>query len=204
MYEKCRFCGQEFHGSATPQGVDQNAYLLLCQHVSKEHSDIVFDCPRGGGLELSNYPKTDFWRDDNTCSYCGSMHPDDFMKLVEAGEKLVPTDKNYKVYVMVPNEKVGERKIIGGESGQPFGADGKPRVPDLTPEEIEANFYRRDIWGTEESYKQEKFYFQHLNNDQKIKFVELLNAKKIQIGYPGFFYQTPFFITYAKPSDLSS
>ena len=34
------------------------------------------------------------------CSYCGSVHPDEFMAAVEAGEvELEPTDKSYKVYV---------------------------------------------------------------------------------------------------------
>lgn len=40
------------------------------------------------------------WRADNTCSYCGSMHPDAFMERLEAGDAtLDPTDKSYKVYV---------------------------------------------------------------------------------------------------------
>ena len=38
------------------------------------------------------------WRDDRTCSYCGSAHPDDFMAAVEAGKTLTPTDKDYKAY----------------------------------------------------------------------------------------------------------
>jgi hypothetical protein len=32
------------------------------------------------------------------CSFCGSMKPELFMELVEAGERVVPTDKNYKAY----------------------------------------------------------------------------------------------------------
>jgi hypothetical protein len=33
------------------------------------------------------------------CSFCGSLHPDDFMAAVRAGEKVGPTDKNYKAYL---------------------------------------------------------------------------------------------------------
>lgn len=33
------------------------------------------------------------------CSYCGSLHEDDFWQCVDAGEELGPTDKSYKVYV---------------------------------------------------------------------------------------------------------
>ncbi len=42
-----------------------------------------------------------------------------------------------------------------------------------------------------------KFYFQHLSDDQKGEFVRLLNAKGINIDYPGRFYAAPFFVSYA-------
>lgn len=50
-------------------------------------------------------PKLDHWRPPRdgeryrTCSYCGSMHPDDLFTEIENGHELGPTDKNYKVYV---------------------------------------------------------------------------------------------------------
>ena len=34
-----------------------------------------------------------------SCSYCGSLHPDDFMAAVKQGARLTPPDKAYKVYV---------------------------------------------------------------------------------------------------------
>lgn len=79
------------------------------------------------------------------CSFCGSLHPDDFMQAARDGVELGPTDKSYKVYVNKPN---------GGS----------------------------------------KFYFQHLSPEQRAEFVELLNAKKLSIGYPGHFYSPPFFV----------
>lgn len=33
------------------------------------------------------------------CSFCGSLHPDRFMELLEAGWYLGPTDKTYKAYI---------------------------------------------------------------------------------------------------------
>ncbi|WP_298798802.1 hypothetical protein [Pseudonocardia sp. 73-21] len=39
-----------------------------------------------------------------------------------------------------------------------------------------------------------KFYFQHLNEAQRHEFIRLLNAKTLNIGYPGRFYRLPFFI----------
>lgn len=44
-------------------------------------------------------PEDDVWREDKTCSFCGSLHPDEFFRLVEEGRKLTPTDKSYKAYV---------------------------------------------------------------------------------------------------------
>lgn len=38
------------------------------------------------------------------CSYCGSMHPDDFMEEARSGRELGVTDKNYKVYVEGPTK----------------------------------------------------------------------------------------------------
>ena len=101
-------------------------------------------CPRRDGISSSIFkivPEEDSWVADSVCSYCGSLHPDKFMELVESGKKLIPTDKNYKVYM-----------------------------------------------------DQRKFYFMHLSEDQKKKFVELLNANKINFSTPGKFYVLPFFI----------
>ena len=41
-----------------------------------------------------------------------------------------------------------------------------------------------------------KFYFQHLNRDEQIKFVDLLNRKKINMVNP--FYVLPFFVRQGK------
>ena len=40
----------------------------------------------------------------------------------------------------------------------------------------------------------DKFYFQHLSEDEQRHFIELLNLGKVKIGYPGHFYTKPFFI----------
>jgi hypothetical protein len=59
-------------------------------------------CPRReelGDSSVFNLPEQDEWRGDKTCSYCGSLDPDEALRLVEAGEQVDPTDKNYKMYV---------------------------------------------------------------------------------------------------------
>lgn len=46
---------------------------------------------------------------DRTCSFCGSLHPDDFINICqkivnrEPGYSLDHSDKSYKVYVRQPN-----------------------------------------------------------------------------------------------------
>lgn len=61
----------------------------------------MMPCPRR--LETPHQytpPSTDHWRpEDNTCSYCGSMSPEEFMTKAAEGAQLGPTDKNYKVYI---------------------------------------------------------------------------------------------------------
>lgn len=106
-------------------------------------------CPRRAEAFVQVDKGPDRWGADKTCNYCGSLHPDEFMRRAEAGEELGPTDKNYKVY------------MSGSGSG--------------------------------------KFYFQHLSEEQKRRFVDLLNEKKLKIGYPGRFYVAPFFITFGSP-----
>lgn len=106
-------------------------------------------CPRRKEIDASVFKVPagpDTWSEKQTCSYCGSLHPDEFMKRIEAGDEVGPTDKNYKAYL-------GDHK----------------------------------------------FYFQHLSEDQKTRFVELLNQRAIKIGYPRHFYVLPFFVALGEP-----
>ncbi len=45
------------------------------------------------------------------CSFCGSLHPDDFMRLVTEGWKVGATDKNYKAYLGSPDGRSHETKF---------------------------------------------------------------------------------------------
>lgn len=68
----------------------------------------TFFCPRrvADGVSLG----TDFWRHEvdgiRTCSYDGSLHPEDFLAYVKAGSQIEPTDKSYKIYVRAADDKV--------------------------------------------------------------------------------------------------
>lgn len=39
-----------------------------------------------------------------------------------------------------------------------------------------------------------KFYFQHLDDEGRSRFIALLNERKIKIGVPGHFYVLPYFV----------
>lgn len=54
----------------------------------------------GSGEDLDTYkPRHGLVGQGRGCSYCGSMHPDDFMQAVRDGVEIGPTDKSYKMYV---------------------------------------------------------------------------------------------------------
>jgi len=38
-----------------------------------------------------------------------------------------------------------------------------------------------------------KFYYQHLDEEQKLRFIHLLNSREVNIGVPGYFPVLPFF-----------
>lgn len=121
----------------------------------------------------------DWIREDDTCSYCGSLNPATFMTRLEGGDiQLDPTDKNYKVYV---NNR-------GGES---FKMTYRPDPKDGTPSS-------EWPWVTE-ARDHTKFYFQHLTREQQQRFVDLLNEKRIDFGRSTGFYVRPFFIAPPTP-----
>jgi len=65
-------------------------------------------CPRRaeiGAPPPPGWPTTDTWRHDQTCSYCGSLHPDEFIRRLAAGETIGTTTKTYKAYLDNPRAK---------------------------------------------------------------------------------------------------
>ncbi len=166
-------------------------------------------CPRRD--EIGQRPDgEDAWREDDTCSYCGSLNPALFMAKAEAREiTLGPTDKTYKVYVeSLPNPHAGQRTVgssrWGGKRGEPIDlADGEILVEDLTPQDraIAERHFHSDLasvravsFRPEPTTRFAKFYFQHLSDAERVRFVELLNAGVLRIGMPGRFYVLPFFM----------
>jgi hypothetical protein len=76
----------------------------------------TFTCPRreAEGMTSDRFAwggrNKDEWRQENeglrTCSYDGSLHPEDFMDFVRAGSLIGTTDKGYKFYVRAADASV--------------------------------------------------------------------------------------------------
>lgn len=180
---------------ATNLGTEQDGY-----------ADPHFECPRA--LENPvHFRRPAHWDRDRTCSYCGSINETLFFEAIESGCEIGPTDKDYKVYIDVPNPLAGQMIVRGGANYEQTG-EGWVK---LTPENIETLPFERpvdrehhrermkqgDYWVRpylEGPTKHAKFYFQHMSKEGRQRFVALLNAKKLKIGYPGHFYVLPFFV----------
>lgn len=66
--------------------------------VGSFHVVTTIDGPQGDPVEKC-FP----WkRAPRTCSFCGSLHPDDVIELLEDGWELDPTTKRYKYYLNPP------------------------------------------------------------------------------------------------------
>ena len=91
-------------------------------------------CPRREeGPTSFKLPAEDHWRENETCSFCGSLNPEAFMRHAEAGAKLGPTDKSYKVYVDTPEPNPDEVIVVGMFTS---GTDNKPPTADYVNRDV--------------------------------------------------------------------
>lgn len=79
--------------------------------------------------------------------------------------------------------------------------DRCPFCGSLTPERfLERARAGHQLGPTDKPYKvyladsNDKFYFQHLTNEQRREFFDLFQAGQLNLAYPGHFYVLPFFI----------
>ncbi len=138
------------------------------------------------------------WREDGTCSYCGSLSPALFFEAIKNGCELGPTDKDYKVYVDRPDPEVGIPWVYGMANFEQTGP-GWVQVTTENQDTLPKTGMPLTLghWvqvEPKQAIKHDKFYFYHLNREERIQFVVLLNAGQVKVGVPGFFYQLPFFM----------
>ncbi|GAA0719783.1 hypothetical protein Drose_06080 [Dactylosporangium roseum] len=132
-----------------------------------------------------------------SCSFCGSLHPDDFMRLVAEGWIVGPTDKAYKAYFARPYSaaELAERRARWEANDPTVRAvrelgerDGK------TAEQIAADIEQiaEVALGSSRGETVAKFYFQHFSTDQRAEFIDLYNSGRMKVEGGGF-YVLPFF-----------
>lgn len=142
---------------------------------------------RGSGLNQDTWSRGHgLMGQKRGCSYCGSMHPDDFMQAVRDGKEVGPTDKSYKAYLHEPltedQKKANRLRLIA--SYVQNGASEEEAAA-LADNEVSAFFGSGGQIG--------KFYYQHLSHEQMHEFIYLYNSKTMKVGYPGYFYVLPYF-----------
>jgi len=141
------------------------------------------------GAAMSTEKDADFYREDGTCSYCGSLNPDVLMARLEAGTvKLGSTDKNYKVYVENDGgEQFKQTYRDCPKDTETVGNNGNRYMTCSCKEPGTCTHWvTREVNGT-------KFYFQHFSPEQQKRFIELLNQKKVKFEGGLGFYVWPFF-----------
>lgn len=144
------------------------------------------------------------------CGYCGSMHPDDLFTAIDAGAMITGTDKNYKIYVDAPSVDPAALKVVSADSGEemPTWGSGWQRVTDEN-----RALMTSQGWGTGHSpYKwimvqpqgpktHCKFYYEHFDDAHQQRFLDLYNARKMNLE-PNFgLYVLPFFASRRKPQE---
>lgn len=106
-----------------------------------------------------------------TCSYCGSIHPEDLIGFLEKGNaRLDRADMKYgwphKFYCAVPNPIAGQTVKIGSES-KPNREGGRTRTP---------------IMGTAPERTHAKFYSTHLQDMEPERFTVLAGLLRARGG----------------------
>lgn len=79
------------------------------EHSAKVFGETHWRGPRTENRDDKKYGPSPYQETFRTCSYCGSMNPEDLFNALGAGAKIGRTDKTYKVYVEgMPNPKAGQ------------------------------------------------------------------------------------------------
>lgn len=202
----CLHCDKVFRWGAdedsaivTLPGCGENAAWKLTAHMESEHRDKMFVCGRQNEGYRANAQPAAYWGGDGTCSYCGSISEEAFFAAVEAGAEVGPTDKSYKAYIDLPEPNAGTLTIYSSANHEQTG-DGWEFLTAERAEEAGLDSYAREHyvgqWVVIEpmrAVRHGKFYFQHLSESGRDRFIEMVNAKTMKIGMPGHFYSTPYF-----------
>jgi hypothetical protein len=150
-----------------------------------------FTCPRRtqDGRDSDDSPfkydgkNIDTWRKregHEVCSYCGSVTPQALFDAIENGFEITATDKSYKIYVDLPGD--GKKR---SKSSANFPVEGYKKVP--FKKEWRAPAKPSTVFHG-------KFYFQHLGDGDRKRFIALMNSGKLKFAGNIGFYVLPYFV----------
>jgi hypothetical protein len=126
--------------------------------------------------------ENDYDPSDDSCKFCGSLDPHTLMERLEVGNVLLgSTDKNYKVYVTSAPGAPLFKQTFRDCYNAPDHKENPCKGLDTCTH-----------WVTRET-THTKFYFQHLSNEQRTRFIALANEKKLKFEGDYGFYVLPFF-----------
>lgn len=223
--KKCPHCAQVFEWrdeKEFPHNHEErtsfNAYWMLTWHMEDCHRDQFFICGRQNESAHGLNTPGAYWDERGKCSYCGSLKPEIVLAAIEDGTAILgATDKNYKLYVGLPNPDAGKLKPFSSRSFAP--EEGEDGWIEATPENCARYNFRP--WSSGRSWfklspdserTNDKFYFQHFSAEQQIRFVDLYNAGRMQFqDFRGGksvlvtrgFYRLPYFMKPVPPAGAS-
>lgn len=124
-----------------------------------------------------------YYYDFRTCSYCGSIHPQDLLRVLAAGALMHGADWKYgwphKFYIEdVPNKVAGEERRMGGV----YAGNDDPlevlckRYPDASNWTQTERGWNADIMGPAPASTPAKWYNNHLLDLDEVAFVPVAQA----------------------------
>lgn len=152
-------------------------------------------CPRryevgqaGDGVDSWQVSEKRNGHEYRTCTYCGSVHPADFIALIKAGTPIEATDKSYKFYVDIPSTNPDRLWVLGASYGRV--ADGFIPWAELTKEQrkaVKAGGYKKGsaqaFTFAKRTVQFGKFYTHHFQQGYGATFRKLRARKAIAWKY---------------------
>lgn len=194
-----------------------NAYWMLTWHMQDKHPDQFFVCGRSHEAPAWLAGQGAYWDERGHCSYCGSLKPDILLAAIEDGSAILgATDKNYKLYVELPNPNAGKLAPTSSLNFPP--GEGEDGWIEATPENCALHNFH--AWSDsphwfklhpEGPLTHDKFYFQHFDAQQQTRFLDLYNEGRMRFRsnnggpdlVPRGFYNLPFFMKAIPPTRSS-
>lgn len=138
-------------------------------------SKLYFMCPRRREAGSWEQKPDDFWKEDRwekgegwkidfiprSCSFCGCIHPEDAIKLLELGWEVETTTKRYKRYMHPKGFKNRMRNILKSL---------REKEGDIGKEDKDDNYW--------EPIPPVKLYVMHFSDVQTEKFNKVMNSMK--------------------------